>query len=450
MLTDVIFTKLQQCIDEGDLTAGREVHWLSIEFGFDSDTFLGSHLIRMFAHFNCLSEANQVFYRLPSPSVYSWNAIMLAHVKLGQNQAALQLFHELHMSSVEPDGHIFVCALKTCINLADLEQGILIHVQVIEYGLEFNDYVGSALVEMYSKCGGIENALLVFNRMPKWRAITCSLLIGAYVDEGQEETALELFRGIVQGGVQLDEVTYISILKACSNISALQQGRQIHALLIESGLIFDVCVGNALIDVYVKCGSLQEAHAVFLQLPMQDVVTWTTLVSGYAQQGSRQKALELFKAMEHHGMIPNSITLVLILRACSNATALKQGREVHARIIECGIELDEFAGSTLIDMYGKCESPEDAGIMFERLPRQNVISWSAFIAGSAENGQGAKAFLLFEQMQQQGVFPDKVTFVCILKACGSTGALDKGLKVHQEITENGLDRDTSIGTTLVG
>lgn len=449
MSSDAIFMRVQQCIDETDLAAGRQVHWLSIKLGFDSDAFLGSHLIRMFAHFNCLSEANQVFFRLPNPSVYSWNAIMLAHVKLGQNQSALQLYHELNKSCFKLDGYIFVSALKTCVNLADLEQGMLIHVQVIEYGIEFNDYVISALVEMYSKCGDLENGLLVFHRMPNKRAITCSLLIGGYIDEGKEERALELFRGIVQEGVQLDEVSCISILKACSNISDLQQGRQIHALLIENGLEFDVCVGNALIDFYVKCQMLQEAHAVFHRLPMQDVVTWTTLVSGYAQQSSSQKALQIFEAMEQHGMKPNSITLVLTLRACSSVSALEQGRKVHARIVECGIELDEFAGSSLIDMYGKCGSPEEAGMIFERLPRRNVISWSAFIAGSAENGQNLKALLLFEQMQQQGVLPDKITFICILKACSSPAYLEYGRQIHRQVDECGFGTDMFLGNTLI-
>lgn len=449
MSSDVIFTKLQRCIDDRDLAAGREVHWLIIKCGFESDVFLGSHLIRMFAYFESLSEANQVFLRLPNPSVYSWSAIILAHVKLGQNGAALQLYHEMHKSCIEPDGHIFVGALKTCINLADIGQGKLVHAQVIEYGFEFDDFVGSALVEMYSRCGSPKDARMVFDRMPKRRAITCSILIAGYVQQGSEEVALELFKEILQEGIQPDEVTYISILKACSSISALNQGRKIHAHLIESGLEWDICVGNALIDMYVKCESLQEADAMFHRLPMQDVVTWTALIAGYAQQGFGHKALHFFEAMQQHGMDPNPITLVLILRACSNIAALEQGRKVHASIIESGAELDEFAGSSLIDMYGKCGSLEDAGTMFERMPRRNVITWSAFIASIAEHGHGEEAGILFEQMQQEGVSPDKVSFICILKACCNAVCLEHGRLIHRQIVESGFGMDVFLGNALI-
>ncbi|KAI5056879.1 hypothetical protein GOP47_0028697 [Adiantum capillus-veneris] len=449
MSTDDIFVKLQQCIDERDLKAAREVHWLAVESGLDSNAFVGSHLIRMFGQFECLHEATQVFYRLSGPSLYSWNAIILAHCKLGQHQAALQLYLELYNSCSEPDAHIFVSALKTCISLVNLEQGKLVHMQAIENGFEFDDYVGNALVEMYSKCGCLESALVVFSRMPRWRAITCSLLIGGYVEDNQEGVALEFFKKIVEKGVLLDKVGYISILKACSNIACLEQGRQIHVLLVEAGLELDVCVGNALIDVYVNCRRLKEADTLFHRLHMRDVITWTTLASGYAQHGFSRKAMQLFEDMEQHGMNPNAVTLVLALRACCNTSALQQGRKVHACLVEYGTELDDFASSSLVDMYGKCGSPSAAAIMFERLPRMSVVSWSALIAGTAESGQGSKAFLLFEQMQQQGVMPDKVLFVCILKACSSPACLENGRNIHRQVAEWGLGMDVFLGNALI-
>lgn len=447
--TDAIFTRLQQCIDERNLAGAREVLWLAVEAGLDSDAFVGSHLIRLFAQFDCLLEAKQVFYRLSNSNLYSWNAIMLAHVKLGQNEAALQLYHELHNSSLEPDGHIFVSALKTCTGLVDLEQGTLVHVQAMENGFEFDDYVCGALVEMYCKCGCLEGALVAFNRMPKRKAITCSLLIGGHVDDGQEDAALELFRQIVEEGIQLDEVGYLSILKACSNIAALKQGEQIHAILVEMGLELGARVGNALIDVYVNCRCLQEADTLFHRLPRRDVVTWTTLASGYAQHGFSRKALQLFEDMEQHAMIPNVITLVLVLRACCCTSSLQQGRMVHARLVECGTELDNFASSSIIDMYGKCGSPGAAATMFQRLPRRSVVAWSALIAGTAENGEGPKACLLFEEMQQQGVIPDEVMFICILKACSGPTCLDYGRNIHCQVAECGLGMDIFLGNALI-
>ncbi|KAH7287479.1 hypothetical protein KP509_32G058000 [Ceratopteris richardii] len=403
----------------------------------------------MFAHFDRLTEANQAFHRIVNPNLYSWNAIMLAYVKSGHHQIALKVYQDLQNSCPELDGHIFVSALRTCFSPVNLGQGRQIHMQAIENGFEFDDYVGSTLVEMYAKCSDLESALAVFNRLPRWRAISCSLLIGGFVDAGEEYIALELFRKMVEKDVELDEVSYISILEACSNIAALGHGRQIHALLIELGLEFDVRVGNAIIDVYVNCQRLLEADTLFHRLPVKDIVTWTTLASGYAYNGFNKEAMQIFDDMEHYGVTPNSITLVLILRACSSVSALEQGRRIHARIVECGTELDDFAGSSLIDMYGKCGSPDDAIIMFERLPKTTAIAWSALIAGTADNEEGSKAFLLFEQMQRENVIPDRALFVCILKACSDPTHLDYGRFIHCHVAESGLGTDIFLANALI-
>jgi pentatricopeptide repeat protein len=248
---------------------------------------------------------------------------------------------------------------------------------------------------------------------------------------GQEREALELFQQMQQEGLQPDSVTFVAVLNACALVGALKEGRRAHEHIIECGCELNKFVGSSLIDMYAKCGSLDDAMRVFNNIPLHDdVISWNALISGYVKGGQGQKALELFQQMLCQGVEPDAIAFVGALNACANVGALGDGRHVHKQIIESGFEDNVFVGCSLIDMYAKCGSIEDAWSVFNSMPLRDAVAWSAMILGHAKCGQGQKALQLFEQMQQEGVEPDYVTFMGVLNACASLGALEQGRRVH--------------------
>ncbi len=165
-------------------------------------------------------------------------------------------------------------------------------------------------------------------------------------------------------------------------------------------------------------------------MPSRNVVTWSAIILGHVKCGQGQKALELFQQMQQEGVQPDSVTFVGVLKACASMVAIEEGRCVHRDIIQSGLECDVFVGSSLVNMYAKCGSIEDAWRVFNKMPSRNVVTWSAIILGHVKCGQGQKELGLFQQMQQEGVQPDSVTFVGVLKACASMVAIEEGRCVH--------------------
>lgn len=401
----VFYDLLRRCIFKKDLATGREIHRLILKCGLRSDVFLGSHLIRMFGVCGNLLEANQVFSQLPNPSVFTWSAIISAHNILGEDQQAIALYHQIQQSSVTPDGHVFVAVLKACASPSFLKHGKLIHTHIIESNFAEDVFVGSALIDMYGRCGNIEASRNVFNNLSKRDVVMWSAMIANYAEHGKAYEAFQLFWQMQQHGLQPNHVTFVSILKACcaSGMPVLDQGKPLHAYIIENGFESDVLVGNYLINMYAKCGSLEDACRVFDKLPKQDAVTWNVVIAGYIQHGYGLKALGLFEQMLQEGMRPDQVTFISILKVCSSIASLDQGKWIHLQIIKSGGELDAHVASTLLDMYVNCGSLEHARSVFDTVPKRDVVFWSAMITGYVQFGHSQEAIKLFQQMQEEDV-----------------------------------------------
>jgi pentatricopeptide repeat domain-containing protein 1 len=193
-------------------------------------------------------------------------------------------------------------------------------------------------------------------------------MILGHVKCGQGQKALELYQQMQQEGVQPDSATFVAALNACASVAALEEGRCVHHQIIQSCLELDVFVGSSLVDMYAKCGNIEDAWRVFNKMPSRNVVTWNAMVLGHVKCGQGQKALELFQQMQQEGVQPNSVTFVGVLNACASMIAREEGRCVHQHIIQCGWDSDVYVGSSLVDMYAKCGSMEDAWSVFNKMP----------------------------------------------------------------------------------
>ncbi|KAJ7556511.1 hypothetical protein O6H91_05G086400 [Diphasiastrum complanatum] len=239
-----------------------------------------------------------------------------------------------------------------------------------------------------------------------------------------------------QQGFQPTGVTFVFMLHAYASLGALEKGKQVHAAIVEARLELDVFVGAALINMYVKQGFVEFARQVFDRLPEKTVVSWTTMISGYAQVGNVGDAFALYNQMKGHNVKPNSVTFVCILKACSSNATLHLGKQVHAEIIDAGLESNVFIGTALIDMYAKCGSLVDARQVFERSLQEHVVSWNAIISGYAMHGKGVEAFHLFHRMKQHNVKPNNVTFLSVLCLCSRLGLVDESRRLFDMMSND--------------
>lgn len=306
-------------------------------------------------------------------------------------------------------------------------------------------YIGSTLVDMYVKCGSLENALRVFGSLQEKDVVTWNVVIAGCAQQLLAQEALQFFQQMLEVNLKPDQVTLISALKACSSIKSLDQGRLIHAHSVDSGYELGLPVGNSIIDMYVKCGSFDAAFNVFERLPKRDVVTWGAVIAECAQDEQGHMALQLFPQMQREGIVPDHATFLCVLKACSSAAAFYQGKQIHAQYIESGLDLnsDPSIGNTLIDMYSKCGSLEDACNVFSRLPKRDLVSWNAVIGGCAQYSNCNLALKYYEDLQQEGYKPDDITFISLLCACNYLGLVTAAC--HQF---NSMRLDYGISPTL--
>jgi pentatricopeptide repeat protein len=183
-------------------------------------------------------------------------------------------------------------------------------------------------------------------------------------------------------------------------------------------------IGNALMDMYVKCGELCKARDLLDELPVQDVVTWNSLVSGCAQQGHDKEAMESFEEMQQRGILPDGVTFIGIIKICGNIGSLRRGKEIHAKIIK--EDMDFTTGNALVDMYAKCGAPREAQEVFEELPDHDESSWTSLMAAYSQLQEDAMVVSLFNRMLQERIHPDSLTFTVVLTACSHAGLVDQG------------------------
>ncbi|KAJ7533648.1 hypothetical protein O6H91_13G058400 [Diphasiastrum complanatum] len=452
------------------LAEGKRVHALIVQSGIASDIFLGNILVDLYVKCGSVLDAWKVFNAMPEHNVCSWTTIISAYVDHGQYEQAINLFQQMLQTGVAPDKVAFVVVLKACARIAALEEGKQLHSQIIKSGFESDVIVGSVLVDMYAKCSCIEHARQVFNNMHERDVMSWTTMIAGYAQQGLGNEALTLYEQMKQEGVQPVDVTYVLLLKACASIAALEQGKQFHSHIKESGFQSNLIVGNALVDMYAKCGSIEHACQVFNNMHERDVVTWNAMITGYAQQGLGKEALTLFERMKQEGYTqqglgkealalyeqmkeegvqPDDVMYVVLLKACASIAALEQGKQLHSLIIRGGFQLHVIIGNTLVDMYAKCWSIKDARQVFNGMHERNVVSWTAMLAGYVQQGLGQEALALYEQMKQEGVQADIATYVVLLKACASISALEQGKQFHSHIIESGFESDLIVGNTLV-
>eukprot|EP01018_Ginkgo_biloba_P019771 Gb_28393 [translate_table: standard] len=432
-----------------NVQAVKQVHGVMVRSGLNQNISIATKLVNMYATSGRMEFARHVFDKIYKPNVFLWNVMIRGYAANGSCQEALALYYQMQLTGIEPDKFTFPFVLKACASLKALQMGKEIHDHIVRTGLESDVFVGNSLVTMYARCGNIEIARQLFDRMSTKDVVSWNVMIVSYAQNGHANETLTLFNQMLAAGVTPDLITMASVLQACAHSGALQQGKLIHGYTIRREFELDVFWENSLIAMYVKCGSVDFARQLFDKMSKKDVVSWNSMLSGYAQTGYAHAAVKLFHQMQLKCMKPNSVTVASVLPACANLGALQQGKSIHACIIRSGFESDVFVRTALIDMYAKCACLESARQLFEKMSKRNVVSWNAMIAGYANNGHINEAMALFQEMQREDVKPNSVTVVNVLQGCAHVGHWQHGQWIHNYIIQNELESDISVANSLV-
>ncbi|KAB1210546.1 hypothetical protein CJ030_MR6G010842 [Morella rubra] len=301
--------------------------------------------------------------------------------------------------------------------------------------------------------------------MPKPNIVSYNSLISGLTHHGFHKESIGFFLQMQKDHdwLTMDEFTLVSMVGACACLGALALLCQVHGAGIVTGVEFNLIIYNALVDAYGKCGEPNTSYAIFSQMPVRDVVSWTSMVvafaqasrlddacrvfdempikntvswtallTGFTQNGQGNEALTLFHQMMEEGIRPSAHTFVRVLSACADLALIGRGKQIHGKTVRRGTSINlinVFMFNALIDMYCKCGDMKSVGTLFELMPERDIISWNSLITGFAQNGFGKKSLCVFQRMLEAKMKPNSVTFLGVLTACNHTGLVSEGMRV---------------------
>ncbi|EFJ09214.1 hypothetical protein SELMODRAFT_41599, partial [Selaginella moellendorffii] len=372
--------------------------------GFLPDTVVATALVRMYGRCHRVAEAESVFRDIANKSIMpqrsrvSWNSIVSGLSQNGRGREALQVFRVMVLEGVEADTGCFASVLGACADMEDLEQGSLVH-QEITSTTDGNTLIATAVVNMYGKCGQVSEAKSAFDQISRKTSrtlVSWNAMLTAYAQNKHGRQALSLLAAMDSEGVtKPDRVTLITALNACADVGALAQGKELHQAVDEEMSYkhrADVSVATALLNMYGRCGSVEQARRLFEAMPRHDIVSWTAIVSAYARCRQAKVSLQLFRAMELEGMLPNEISFVSIVSACSAASLVEDGRTFFLLIYRyaAGPSMEQWA--CMVELLGRSGQLTKAEEVLENMPLEpDASAWRALVAASRLHNDNERA-----------------------------------------------------------
>ncbi|KAJ9560683.1 hypothetical protein OSB04_005843 [Centaurea solstitialis] len=409
---------------------------------------LGNSLLSMFVRLRNLVDAWYVFGKMSERDLFSWNVLIGGYAKAGYFDEALNLYHRMLWDGLRPDVYTFPSVLRTCGAVPDLVRGREVHVHVLRFGFQSDIDVNNSLITMYAKCGDVYSARLVFDKMPVKDRISWNAMISGYFENDECFQGLKLFLNMLDYLVVPDLRTMTSVISACEFSGDERLGKAVHGYATKHDFGKDVSISNSLIQLYSSVGAWEEAENVFTRIVSKDVVSWTSMISGYENNGLPEKAVEVYEKMEIEGVLPDEITIASVLSACASLGRLDLGVKLHEFAKRTGLLKYVIVTNALIDLYSKCKLIDKALEVFQRIPNKNVISWTSIILGLRINNRNVEALTFFRRMKAN-VIPNSITLISALSACGRIGALMAGKEIHAYALRTGLGFDGFLPNALL-
>lgn len=431
------------------LDLGIQIHGVAFKMGYDVDVVTGSALLDMYAKCKKLKFSFQVFEELPEKNWVSWSAIIAGCAQNDQFVKGLQMFKKMQREGIGVSQSTYASVFRSCAGLSAYKLGTQLHGHAIKAHFDSDVLVGTATLDMYAKCGSMSDARKLFNSMPNHNLQSYNAIIVGYARSQQGNEALCLFLLLRKSGLRFDEISLSGALGACAVIKGYLEGLQLHGLAVKSRLTSNICVANAILDMYGKCGCLFEASCVFDEMVSRDAVSWNAIIAANEQNENGEETLKIFVSMLRSRMEPDQFTYGSVLKACAAQQALNRGMEIHSRIIKSGMGLDLFVGGALVDMYCKCVMIDEAEKIHDRTNEQMMVSWNAIISGFSQQKQNEDAQRFFSQMLETGVKPDSFTYAAVLDTCANLATIGLGMQIHAQIIKQELLSDVYISSTLV-
>ncbi|KAG6420250.1 hypothetical protein SASPL_116772 [Salvia splendens] len=415
---------LLSCGGLGEVVEGEVVHCLVEKLGTRIDVNVSNALLAMYFKCDVLANCRRIFSEMVHRDSVTWNTIISSYFESGLYHESMRLFLEMVRHS-KPDILTITSVLRACTCVGDLNMGRYVHDYMLNNGYECNIVATNIVINMYAKCGDVVQARQVFEKAKNQDLVSWNSLLDGYVENELYQEAIELFRRM-RTNFQPDFVTYVTLLPMSSGLTNLNFTEELHCDIIKRGFGSTQIVGNALVDVYAKCGKVEDSFKQFESMKFRDTVTWNSIIASCSHSDSRILGLRMLSKMRLEGIIPDIPSFLSSLPFCSYLMAKRQGKEMHCCIFKFGFDSNIPIGNALIEMYSKTGSLRNSILVFEKMKERDLVSWTTIISSYGMYGEGGKALEAFEHMKVAGILPDHIVFIAVLYACSHSGLVQEG------------------------
>lgn len=462
------------------IVEARKLESHLVTFSPDPPIFLLNRAIEAYGKCGCIRDARELFDEMPQRNGGSWNAMITAYSQNRYNKEALLLFLGMNRSGVFANEITFASALGSCAEVLALSLSRQIHGLTLKHGFGNNIILETSLVDVYGKCWVMSDARRKFDEIRNPNDVSWNVIVRRYLEMNDAKEAIFMFFRMFPAGIRPLNFTFSNALVACSCISALREGMQIHGVAIKMCFDVDEVVYCSLVDMYVKCGKLECAHVIFDQPHVKSLVSWTSMLWGYAISGKTREARELFNDMPERNLISwnamlagyirtfqweealdfvylmrsvtkdiDHVTIGLILNICAGLSDVEMGKRVHGFVYRHGLFSKLSVSNALLDMYGKGGNLTSAQVWFYQMSQlRDSVSWNTLLTSYACHGRSEQALTIFWEMQWE-TQPSNFTFATLLAACANIFALEEGRQSHAFIIRNGYEIDIVLRGALV-
>ncbi|RDY11138.1 Pentatricopeptide repeat-containing protein, partial [Mucuna pruriens] len=441
---------LRACATPSLWNVGLQIHGLLIRSGLERDKFAGSSIVYVyFISGSDLVDACRAFHDLLERDIVAWNVMISGFAHVGDFSMVQKLFSEMWgVQGLRPDDSTFVSLLKCCSSLKELKQ---IHGLASKFGSEVDVVVGSAMVDLYAKCGDVNSCRKVFDSMEEKDNFVWSSIISGYTMNNRGEEAVHFFKDMSRQGVRPDQHVLSSTLKACVELEDLNTGIQVHGQMIKNGLQNDCFVASVLLTLYASFGEVVDVEKLFRRIDDKDIVAWNSMILANARPGwgsgpSMKLLQELWRTTS---LRIQGVTLVAVLKSCENKSDLPAGRQVHSVIVKSSVSHHTLIGNALVCMYSDCGQIGDAFKAFVDIVWKDDASWSSIIGTYKQNGMESEALELCKEMLADGITFTRYSLPLCISACSQLSAIQVGKQLHVFSIKSGYNHDVYVGSSII-
>lgn len=427
------------CIRLRSIRGVKRVFNFMVNSGFEPDQYMCNRVLLMHVKCGMMIDARTLFDEMPHRNLVSWNTMIAGLVDVGACIEAFELFLTMWSEFSDADSRTFATMIRATAGLGLIYPGRQLHSCVVKLGVCDDIFVACALIDMYSKCGSIEGAQLVFDEMPEKTTVGWNTIIAGYALHGYSEEALSLYYEMQDAGVAMDHFTFSIVVRICARLGSLEHAKQAHAGLVRNGFGLDIVANTSLVDLYSKWGRIEDARNVFDRMPCKNVISWNALIAGYGNHGQGEEAVELFNQMIHEGMRPNHVTFLAVLSACSYSGLSDHGWEIFYSMNRVhGVTPRAMHYACMIELLGREGLLDEALALIRDAPFEPTMNmWAALLTTCRVHKNLELGRFAAEKLYGMG--PEKLSnYVVLLNIYNNMGKLEEAACVVHTLKQKGL------------